>query len=183
MTSISIRTLCGNYGRMFFGRILVLWFLSAFIGFAWDLIIPITASAQSSSLRSLTDSVISKRGAELKGELEATYQDLKSRKALTNDNDVTAIVIKYIPIGTTFDDAEAILRAAGCLVGNPSQHQDVPTRPYAERMRLSTVDGSLPMNHGILDIGRKFVVQLFPQTPTDYTIVDRVEASIIKQYL
>jgi hypothetical protein len=122
--------------------------------------------------------IVLQRGIELRKELESTYDDLRSRGLLTRDNDVKTIVIKYIPIGTSFDDAERILRAAGCKVGS---EPDVATLPADEQLRLGHIDASLGLSHGWSDSGRLFFVSLYPRTPTEYDLVARLDASIIRQ--
>ena len=54
---------------------------------------------------------LTQRGWRLRAEIDANYQQLRATKALSNridqPNDVTPVVAKYIPVGTTFDDAAA----------------------------------------------------------------------------
>jgi hypothetical protein len=57
------------------------------------------------------------KGKELRAEIQTAYQQLKASKPPQPGRDVTAIVTKYIPLGTPFRDAEAILVAAGCSSG------------------------------------------------------------------
>jgi hypothetical protein len=60
---------------------------------------------------------LSQRGARLQADITATYQELRQNQALRfapqGGNDVTPVVLKYIPLGATMDDAVAVLRAAG----------------------------------------------------------------------
>ena len=56
------------------------------------------------------------RGKELRKAIDDAYEKLADAEALRGKNTITDVVIKYIPIGTSFDDAEAILRAAGFKV-------------------------------------------------------------------
>jgi hypothetical protein len=62
-----------------------------------------------------------KRGKELRHAIDDAYTALSrsnSIKSLGNgSNLITDVVLTYVPIGTSFDDAEAILRAAGFKVG------------------------------------------------------------------
>jgi hypothetical protein len=104
-------------------------------------------------------SAIERRGMALRKEIEAIYADRIARRVLKRDSDVTSTVLKYIPIGTTFDDAERILRAAGCEVGFR----------YA-----GPVDGRFA-----LEFEEGFFVQLFPRGPLDYSTVEKLSASII----
>jgi hypothetical protein len=67
------------------------------------------------------------KGQDLRHEIRGIYADLKRKHALGSPMkgiDVTDDVMKYIPIGTSFDAAEAILRDAGCEIGR--RPGDVP---------------------------------------------------------
>jgi hypothetical protein len=111
------------------------------------------------------------RGFKLRAELAAEYKRLRATRKLSNriglDNDVTTIVIKYIPVGTSLDDARAIMRAAGCLVGvSPDGH----------------VFGRAAMKDGLLDVKHTFSVDLAPGAANDDGAVDEVRASIFTTY-
>jgi hypothetical protein len=60
---------------------------------------------------------LSLRGARLRAEITAAYEELRQNGALRfapqGGNDVTPLVLKYIPLGATMEDATAVLRAAG----------------------------------------------------------------------
>jgi hypothetical protein len=60
---------------------------------------------------------LSQRGARLQADITTTYRELRQNRALRfapqGGNDVTPVVLKYLPLGATLDDAIAILRAAG----------------------------------------------------------------------
>src|SRR5207249_9735577 len=67
----------------------------------------------------MTSNDLEQRGKQLRAEIEAAYKQLKSAKKLRTGikgNDITELVLKYVPIGTSFDDAENILRFAGFTV-------------------------------------------------------------------
>jgi hypothetical protein len=69
------------------------------------------------------------RGARLRLELERTYQDLRRTGEFKSaGNDVSSIVQKYIPIGTSFANAEITLRSAGFNVDLPPP-QEPPKTP------------------------------------------------------
>src|SRR5262252_11001496 len=54
------------------------------------------------------------RGARLRLELERAYQDLRHTGEFKSaGNDVSAIVRKYVPVGTSFADAATTLRSCG----------------------------------------------------------------------
>jgi hypothetical protein len=60
---------------------------------------------------------LAQRGARLQADITTTYKELRQNQALRfapqGGNDVTPVVLKYIPLGASMDDAIAILRAAG----------------------------------------------------------------------
>ena len=54
------------------------------------------------------------RGARLRLELERAYQDLRHTGRFESaGNDVSSIVKKYVPVGTSFANAETTLRSSG----------------------------------------------------------------------
>jgi hypothetical protein len=54
------------------------------------------------------------RGSRLRLELERAYQDLRHTGEFKSDgNDVSSIVQKYVPVGTSFANAETTLRSSG----------------------------------------------------------------------
>jgi hypothetical protein len=90
-------------------------------------------------------------GKSLRQEVQRIFSDLKRRHALgslTTGNDVTDVVLKYIPVGTSFDAAEGILRSAGCRIDIhpadiPKPHR--PLRPQEPVLAtLVPCDNSLP---------------------------------------
>jgi hypothetical protein len=73
---------------------------------------------------------IQERGARLRVELERTYHDLRHTGEFKSaGNDVSSIVKKYIPIGTSFVNAESTLRASGFNIGSlpPREPPDDPS--------------------------------------------------------
>ncbi|MGO9635765.1 MAG: hypothetical protein ACLPX1_18005 [Steroidobacteraceae bacterium] len=112
------------------------------------------------------------RGAQLRADIDAAYKKLRASKSLKDTvhdgNDVTAIVLKYIPLGISFDDAEAILEAAGCTVGPPIQGHISARTLMADRL--------LALKHA-------FAVDLAPRVPGDFSVVDNVRATIYLDYV
>jgi hypothetical protein len=115
---------------------------------------------------------LSQRGMQLRAEIDATYKQLRASKTLANAvneaNDVTAIVLKYIPPGISFDDAEAILRASGCTIGPPQQGHIFARSHMKDRF---------------FDLKHSFAVELIPQVPGDFQVVRRVSARIYLEYV
>jgi hypothetical protein len=69
------------------------------------------------------------RGARLRLELERAYQDLRHTGAFKSaGNDVSWIVEKYVPVGTSFADAEITLRSSGFNI-DPLPPPEPPMNP------------------------------------------------------
>jgi hypothetical protein len=113
-------------------------------------------------------------------EVQRIFSDLNRKHALgslTKGNDVTDVVLKYIPVGTSFDAAEGILRSAGCRIDIhpadiPKPHR--PLRPQ-EPVLATLVLGGWPMGHYLS-------VALVPKENGDYGTVTSVSAAILMAY-
>jgi hypothetical protein len=69
------------------------------------------------------------RGARLRRELERAYQDLRrTGEFKPAGNDVSSIVQKYVPVGTSFADAETTLRSSGFDI-DPLPPREPPKNP------------------------------------------------------
>ena len=67
--------------------------------------------------RQMSPNELVQRGKELRNEIDSVYQTLKTEKKLSGrGTDISDHVRKYIPPGSSFDDAEEILRSAGFSV-------------------------------------------------------------------
>lgn len=122
----------------------------------------------------MSDSAAVEGGHELRREIDSIYAGLKANQAVRKSNDVTAVVLKYIPVGSTYDRAEAILRAAGCKVS--ARPQGKPSDPFQDKVDGRAFLGSFLFG----DIGVSLYVQLRPGAPGDYSAVGNVQAEIIK---
>lgn len=116
-----------------------------------------------------------KRGKALRAEIDKLYADMKSRGALKHDgqgyNDITDTIVKYLPVGSSFDDAEAVLRAARCVIHYPSSVK--PRRlplPWDDDVIAQGV-----IEHHLLGTNL-FDVNLTPQNPGEYTVVAKISA-------
>ena len=127
--------------------------------------------------RSPEVSELARRGAALRHGIESRYAELKARHALKpvgqGRNYITDLVAAFLPPGTPFDDAEAILRAAGCQVVHPPVGRD-PGRAQDfndDVMGLLPLDQSFPWS-------AKASISLSPRSAGDYGVVQRVVADI-----
>ena len=69
------------------------------------------------------------RGARLRLELERAYQDLRHTGGFKHaGNDVSSIVEKYVPVGTSFANAETTLRSSGFNI-DPLPPREPPNNP------------------------------------------------------
>ena len=69
------------------------------------------------------------RGARLRLELERAYQDLRRTGEFKSaGNDVSSIVKKYVPVGTSFANAETTLRSSGFNI-DPLPPREPPKNP------------------------------------------------------
>jgi len=116
-------------------------------------------------------------GRELRAKLQQTYKKLVDSNDLRgglHGTDVTYAVLPYVPIGTSFSEAEAILRSAGFVVGphpdsNPPPNPNRPKDWYAVVAQITPFAQKFPYRTDIY-------VSLLPESPGDYTIVSRVHA-------
>jgi hypothetical protein len=121
----------------------------------------------------ITADALKHRGEQLHAEIDATYKQLRASNSLRNSlqggNDVTAIALKYIPIGIGFADAEAILRAAGCTI---------------VRSKQGHVSARSNLTGGFFDLyGHAFTVDLVPHAAGDFSVVAEVRANIFAKYV
>jgi len=106
------------------------------------------------------------RGKELRNEIDSVYQTLKAEKKLSGrGTDISDRVRKYIPPGTSFDDAEEILRSAGFDVSSRPSSNTTDNRPD----RYSVV-GFLKLD-GWLGFKIQAIASLTPKGPGDYSEV------------
>jgi hypothetical protein len=132
---------------------------------------PGAASAPATATPPDSTDPLTQRGWRLRAEIDATYQQLRATKTLTQrvdqTNDVTPVVQKYIPVGTSFDDAAAILRAAGCSIGVKTNGHGYAT---------------LAMKDGLLQAKHTFAIDLVPRTANDFSVIGDVGGIIFENH-
>jgi hypothetical protein len=110
---------------------------------------------------------LQQRGKQLRAQINAKYRELEAEHKISarpkNGTDVSEIVMRFIPPGSSFDDAKAILNAAGCRVA--------PTPMDGKIYANAVVASHFP-------IGVIFSVLLVPRTPGEFSIVGDINASI-----
>lgn len=118
------------------------------------------------------------RGKALRATLEQTYQKLVAAHELRgglHGTDVTDAVLPYVPIGISFGDAEAILRAAGFDVG-PHPDINAPAKPNRPKDWYAVIS---KINPFISTFSAKvsIYISLLPKSPGDFTSVFEVQAT------
>jgi len=131
---------------------------------------PSSASAAALAQPVSADPLV-QRGWPLRTEIDASYQQLRATKRLTRrldqPNHVTPLVLKYIPVGTSFDEAAAILRAANCTIAVNAPGHDL---------------ARLPMKDGLLQQKHTFTVEPLPRTPNECSIAGIVSGFAVLNY-
>jgi len=125
---------------------------------------------------------LEQRGKQLRVELDQAYKKMVDAKTLSPDprvsNDVTDVVVRFIPVGTSFDDAENILRSAGFKDRPRPSANSTGTRPD----RYDVVASIVPFVQRFLSKASIYVY-LRPAAPDDYGKVSKVGAEFVLSYL
>ncbi len=119
------------------------------------------------------------RGGELRAAIDNEYDKITYDHTLKTEgeNDITPAVAKFIPPGTSFDDAELILRGASFKVsprpdaGNPKTLQADPA--YKDSV-MATINPYKDLLIGTVHV----TVYLTPAAPGDYSKVSAVHAGL-----
>lgn len=111
----------------------------------------------------MTADELKQQGKQLRAEVEGIYKKLLEEKKLGGDPriDVSPTVVKYITIGTSFKDAEVILKAAGFDLAPSPPRPARSDNPYYDR--YSIMGGTDLQNWGIGVAG--FAADLTPDNP------------------
>lgn len=123
-------------------------------------------------------------GKRFRIEIDKAYQKVPksgSIEAIDKAGDITWLTVRYIPLGSSFDDAEVILRAAGFAVGarpGPNQPGNRPHRyDVVARIEQYCCTSSLFSRTDVF-------VLLSPKAPGDFQDgVSAVFASFTTSYL
>ncbi|WP_321849146.1 hypothetical protein [Burkholderia diffusa] len=122
-------------------------------------------------------------GKRFRIEIDKAYQKVPqsgSTQEIDKAGDITWLAVRYIPLGSSFDDAEVILRAAGFSVGarpGPNQPGNLPHR-YDVVARIEQYRTSLLFSR--TDVS----VFLSPKAPGDFQDgVSAIFASFTTSYL
>ena len=135
---------------------------------------PVVASETES--RQVDSDELQKRAKELSAALQRTYQE-RAPGLGGRGTDITEAVQPYIPIGTSFRDAETILRNAGFTVVRPNLSE--PKNPKVDENWQAVRAEIAPFVQGSFFRVTAFV-WLFPKSPGDYTSVAKLSAIFVK---
>jgi hypothetical protein len=117
-----------------------------------------------------------KRGKELRIRLEETYKKLVDTNGLRLlKTDVTYAVLPSIPVGTSFSEAEAILRNAGFIVEPHPIPDSLPDRNKPKDWYA--VLASIAPFHKKFPFVTNLYVMLYPNSPGDYESVTKISAT------
>ncbi len=129
---------------------------------------------------SMERSSVSQKAARLSSDIKKLHEKLVDEKKMKAHEEnralSTALISQYIPKGTSFDEAEVLLKAAGFEVmprGNSNYPDSSPER-YAGYSRKKL--DSMPMS--LTEIS----VLLFPKSSTDYSAVINLTSILLTTY-
>jgi len=116
---------------------------------------------------------LQKRGTQLRAALEDAYRHLKDYpRARFSGINVSEVVSPYIPIGSSFKDAEQILASAGFEIIRPNL--EAPPLPQNRSKDWYGVVGRIQdFAHGLFQVTRVYI-SLLPPSPEDYSTVSKV---------
>jgi hypothetical protein len=133
--------------------------------------------ASDKELHQMPSDDLQRRGTELRVALDQTYRKLVDEQAIKplQGADATDMVERFIPLGTSFDDAEAILKSAGFRL-------DPRPGPIPPRLGFFGVSAVInPFSQGFLS-ATNLDLTLYPKSPGDYTSVAKISASFFISY-
>ncbi len=117
---------------------------------------------------------IEARGKQLRIAIDLAYKKLSDEHAIMFGVSITDTVVKYIPDGSSFDEAEAILRAAGFKVYPHQPNPNLPERDPNKYAVFATIDQYVSTLACKISVN----VVLRPRRADDYSVVQKIAATI-----
>lgn len=169
------RSSATNWKR--FNALLVLPFLATLTSASFAHSRQVDMSKQESGVSNQMDNEA--KGKALRKAIDERYESLDRAKAIkpigAGQNNIDDVVLKFIPIGTSFADAEEILASAGFKVGRPG-NQPPLLHYFAVR---GSIDQYAPTPFGKTSV----VIDLQPKDATDWSAVHALSAVILRQFI
>jgi len=120
-------------------------------------------------------------GIQLRREIDERYNCLVKtdafRSGFLQENDVSDVISKFVPVGISFDKAEEILRQAGFQIFVPQSVIITGNRP--DRF---DVTASIDPYKNVFPGKVSLYVFLSPEKPGDFDKVIRISASFVASY-
>lgn len=119
------------------------------------------------------------KGKALRKAIDQRYESLNHANAIKpmgkGQNNIDDVVLRFIPIGTSFKDAEQVLEAAGFTLSKPG-NQPPFQNYFAVR---GTIDQYVSTPFGKTSV----VIDLQPNDAKDWSFVHAIGAVILRQYI
>jgi hypothetical protein len=118
------------------------------------------------------------RGTQLRQEIDTVYRELDKAGQIKNNgmgrNFITHVVIKYVPVGISFEDAEAILKSAGFTIRPRIPNRMLPKDMQHDKTAIIDPYGYVPFAKQTVSVA------LRPKAPDDYSVVTDVSSEITR---
>jgi len=114
-------------------------------------------------------SILEQTGTQLRADIEQAYRALQRQHQL--DMDISNVIQRYLPAGMSFNDAEAVLRAAGFTVSPRPRPKHAHPQWYYGYAEIK------PLHSGLL-YSVSVAVVLEPPGPDDYSVLRRANGSL-----
>jgi hypothetical protein len=119
-------------------------------------------------------------GKQLRKDIDRAYKSFVETGKLKNQgtgrNYITDVVTRYIPVGSSFERAEEILRAGGFEIQPRIPNRYLPeVEKYDERALIEHYQPTV--------LGKTSVVILLrPPSPNDYSVIKNLVAEIVRTF-
>jgi hypothetical protein len=161
--------------KIIFGVLSLIYFFNIFCFFE-----EVHAETIQQEKNIMAPEIMKQKGKHLRDNIEDEYNRLKVSKTLSlpntgKGNDISQIILKYIPIGTSFEDAEIVLQSAGFSLATSPPRPARSLDPSYDRFNIRGGLTLEEMGFGRVDV----VIILYAETPgVAHTTVKKVYCSI-----